>query len=174
MALVLIAIGSNLNDKFRNIAQSILLINKLRLLKNIQIASYFLSKPALPEKCNSNWYLEFLNTAILGETILPPYLLLYNLQYIEKIINNSSSRLKFAPRLVDLDIILYEEYIVKESTLTIPHNQMIYRDFVLYPMENLIPQYYYHDFNNIRYYKKSLSELCCSLKKKYITKWCRM
>lgn len=82
----------------------------------------------------------FLNQAIKIETNLPPQQLLEKLLEIEKNIGRVRG-LKYGPRLIDIDIIFYDEAVISEPGLTVPHPQLPRRRFALQCINDLAPHF---------------------------------
>ena len=89
------------------------------------------------------WGLEnqphFLNQALAVQTGLPPKELLSCLLQIEKSLGRERDA-KWGPRLIDIDILLYNDWVIHEEGLTIPHPQLHNRRFVLQPLSELAPE----------------------------------
>jgi 2-amino-4-hydroxy-6-hydroxymethyldihydropteridine diphosphokinase len=89
------------------------------------------------------WGLEnqphFLNQALAVQTALSPKELLHCLLQIEKGLGREREA-KWGPRLIDIDILLYNDAVINEEGLTIPHPQMHNRRFVLQPLSELAPE----------------------------------
>ena len=98
----------------------------------------------------------FINQAIIIETELPPLLLLKILQKIEIKLGKTKIT-HWGPRVIDIDIILYESLIVKTKTLSIPHPFMTDRRFVLIPLSAIAGEWI-HPLNGKRV--SSLLEHC--------------
>ena len=62
------------------------------------------------------------------------------LKEIERKLGRSSNRVKWGPRVIDLDILLYGNLILNEAELTIPHPLVHQRDFVLRPLAEIVPE----------------------------------
>ena len=86
------------------------------------------------------WGLEdqpsFLNQALELETALTPKELLKVLLEIEKSLGRERGE-KYGPRLIDIDILLYNDEVIDEEGLKIPHPQMPFRRFVLQPLTEI-------------------------------------
>lgn len=86
------------------------------------------------------WGLEnqpsFLNQVLLVKTILEPFSLLKELLAIEEKMGRKRE-LKYGPRIIDIDILLYNNNILDSTELTIPHPAMPSRRFVLLPMTEI-------------------------------------
>ena len=82
----------------------------------------------------------FLNQALVIETSLNARDLLNEILYIENLMGRDRIE-KYGPRIIDIDIILFNHQVIKENGLTIPHPEMSKRRFVLEPLNEIIPAY---------------------------------
>jgi 2-amino-4-hydroxy-6-hydroxymethyldihydropteridine diphosphokinase len=127
MSVVYIGIGSNLGDREFNCKQAISLVRQKGTTVSKE-SSLYETKP---------WGVRdqplFLNMAIEIETNLKPFELLRTLKDIEKEMGREETFL-WGPRIIDLDILLYDNNIVDEKGLKIPHPHMQDREFVLRPL----------------------------------------
>lgn len=82
----------------------------------------------------------FLNTVIEIETDLTPRELLTVCKQIERALGRQE-RGRYGPREIDLDILLYDDIVVDEPELQVPHAQLPWRRFVLVPLAELAPQH---------------------------------
>jgi 2-amino-4-hydroxy-6-hydroxymethyldihydropteridine diphosphokinase len=82
----------------------------------------------------------FLNQALELSTALPPADLMKQLLAIEQTIGRKRAE-KYGPRIIDIDILLFNNDIIDTPLLTVPHPQMIYRRFVLEPLNEIAPGY---------------------------------
>jgi 2-amino-4-hydroxy-6-hydroxymethyldihydropteridine diphosphokinase len=80
----------------------------------------------------------FINMAVSVKTALYPQKLLSLLKDVEKLLGRTET-VRYGPRTIDLDILLYDSLIVKEPGLEIPHPLMHERDFVLVPLAEIAP-----------------------------------
>lgn len=76
----------------------------------------------------------FINAVIKISTALDPFQLLDVLKSVEKNMGRRKETLRFGPRMIDLDIILYDNAVINTSGLTVPHPRMHRRRFVLQPL----------------------------------------
>lgn len=81
---------------------------------------------------------KYLNAVAECETQLSPERLLLSLKEIEKSMGRVNT-VKDGPRVIDLDILLYDQIQLNKSDLTIPHPRMYFRDFVLNPLKEIAP-----------------------------------
>lgn len=81
----------------------------------------------------------FLNLAAAGETDLTPGHLLAGLKAIEQDVGRTPT-IRWGPRVVDIDILLYGDRLVETADLSIPHREMTRRAFVLVPLAEIAPE----------------------------------
>ena len=134
-----IGIGSNLGNAVRHCRQS---AEKLSCISGItveRIASFYKTEPVMDvsdfhehidELENQNW---FINTVAEIRTTLLPRTLLRALQELEKNMGRVRT-FAGAPRIIDLDLLLYGQEILREVDLIVPHPEMHKRRFVLEPL----------------------------------------
>ena len=82
---------------------------------------------------------DFLNAACSIETELPPRDLLKELKLIERNIGREEPVVRWGPRLIDLDLLLYGDLILEEEGLVLPHPEITKRDFVMVPLLAIDP-----------------------------------
>jgi 2-amino-4-hydroxy-6-hydroxymethyldihydropteridine diphosphokinase len=82
---------------------------------------------------------EFLNLAIEAETALDPVELLRAVKRVERDIGRRPT-FRWGPRVVDIDILLYDGLVLETPELTIPHHEMMRRAFVLIPLAEIAPE----------------------------------
>ena len=128
---VYISLGSNQGDKFKNLQEAINAIHfKIGTIVNI---SKVYKSPALGFESD-----DFLNACLALETILKPQKLLKKLLAIEKSLGRIRTKSKdYQARIIDLDIIFFEDEVVDTKTLQIPHPEMHKRKFVLQPLNDI-------------------------------------
>ncbi len=80
----------------------------------------------------------FLNLVCAGETDLTPYTLLDFVKQIERR-SGREQTVRYGPRPIDIDILLYDNRVIHSSTLHIPHPQLPHRAFVLCPLTEIAP-----------------------------------
>lgn len=128
-----IAVGSNLGDSraiIRNGIDELAAYEDIVLLKESSLID---TKPYGVEDQP-----DFVNGMIEIDTLLDPYELLYRIHEVEA--SNKRERLThWGPRTLDLDIIYYDELVMRSKDLTIPHADMQYRSFVLKPLREINP-----------------------------------
>lgn len=85
---------------------------------------------------NQDW---FVNVVVQVETTLAPFELLKRLKSIEREAGRVDNAIRFGPRVLDLDIILYDDLVTNSSELVVPHPRMHKRRFVLRPICDIDP-----------------------------------
>ncbi len=128
MSIVFIGIGSNLGNKRANCETAIELLQKNSHIKLIARSKWYETE-ALTKGDP-----KFINGAIKLETSLSPVELLHELQKIETEIGRVRTRKKWEPRVIDLDILFYDDLVMNTPELKIPHPELHKRMFVLKPL----------------------------------------
>jgi 2-amino-4-hydroxy-6-hydroxymethyldihydropteridine diphosphokinase len=134
MAEVVIAIGTNLGDKPDNLRNAILFFDENQIPIKAKSAIYETEPIGTATET-------FLNAAVLIETDLEPAFLLEKLKSFEEKTGRDLNAPRWSNRLIDFDIITYNEKMIVEDALTIPHPEYQNRHFVLYPMLDILPDW---------------------------------
>ena len=127
--IVYLSIGSNIGDKKKNLKDAIKLLNKSNKIDVVCVSPFYKTQPQ--NFTDQDW---FVNAALKIKTILDPQELLAVLKAVEKDLDKDGKPFRFGPRIIDLDIIYYEDLIFKNKHLEIPHPRMHERCFVLIPI----------------------------------------
>lgn len=130
MARVAVALGSNLGDRERTLHAAVSALAPV--LDNLSVSSFFETDPVGV----AHEQPRFLNAAAVGETMLPPRALLNLLLAIEQQFGRERPY-DGAPRTLDLDLILYDDEIIDEPALIVPHPRFRERMFVLEPLAQI-------------------------------------
>ena len=128
MASCLIALGSNLGDSAKLINHACLEIEQLAGLELIATSST-LKTAAVGGPANQP---PFHNSALLVETILSPRQLLTEFRSLEQQLGRQRD-VRWGPRTIDLDLLLYDNLVIQTAGLQLPHPRMTFRHFVLEP-----------------------------------------
>lgn len=131
---VYIGIGSNLGKKKENFLEALDRISKLPKTRILKESSFYSSEPLGDSK---EW---FVNGAIEIDTELGPELLLKKFKEIEQAMGRKKVRNRWGSRIIDLDILLYNNLKYKKKDVTVPHPEMHNRKFVLIPLSEIAPQ----------------------------------
>lgn len=124
--------GGNMGDRLVSLQQACMKIEKQ--------AGIVLKKSAVYE--TAAWGITdqnlFLNQVLLVSTSLPPQELLHTLLHIEQELGRKRI-MKMGPRIIDIDILFYNNEIISTPVLTVPHPQIANRRFVLTPLNEIAP-----------------------------------
>jgi 2-amino-4-hydroxy-6-hydroxymethyldihydropteridine diphosphokinase len=127
-----LGLGANLGDPRRNVLEAIerLAAPEVRLLRRARLyRSPPLGPPGQPD---------YVNTAVEVETSLSPRQLLEHAKGVERALHRVTT-VRWGPRTVDVDLLLYGDRRVDEPDLIIPHRELSRRAFVLAPLADLDP-----------------------------------
>ncbi len=127
MSITYLALGSNLVNRLKNIRTAIDNLSKTNIIVLKTSSVYETSAYGFKDQPN------FLNAVIKCKTKYNPVELLKIIKKIESEMGRIITR-RWGPRNIDIDILLYEDIILKEKSLTIPHNELKKRDFFLVPL----------------------------------------
>lgn len=151
---VYLGIGSNMGEKQAYIDGALKGLLEKREIRNVRCSKLLVTKPYGGVRQD-----DFLNGAVELDTLLPPYELLDFLHELEQRAGRER-KLHWGPRTLDLDILFYEGFVSDEPALTVPHQDMENRLFVLEPLAELCP-YYINPVN-----QKSVRQMYRELMKK--------
>lgn len=124
-----LSIGSNLGEKKKNLDTAIDALKKNERITVEKVSPFYRTQPQ--NFTDQDW---FVNGALKILTPMSPGELLIQLKALEKTMDKDGKPFRFGPRVIDLDIILYNDQIVKTDNLEIPHPRMHERCFVLVPL----------------------------------------
>jgi 2-amino-4-hydroxy-6-hydroxymethyldihydropteridine diphosphokinase len=131
MSIIYLGLGSNVGDRLANLRAAVM---ELPPEVSVVVESAVYETPP--------WGVEdqpgFLNMALKAETRLMPEALRGHVKRIERKVGRTETY-RWGPRVIDIDILLYDDRIVDTPKLVIPHAQMHKRPFVLVPMASIAP-----------------------------------
>jgi len=132
MFSVLLSFGSNLGDRHKTLNDAWHVLEYTEGIQTVRLSPFYetepLGGPAEQPK--------YINAAGIIQTHLPPMELLRTLQKIEYTFGRIRAE-RWGARTLDIDILLYEDRIVDLLMLTIPHVEMLHRQFVLMPAQDI-------------------------------------
>ena len=131
--LVYIGFGSNIGNRLAHIRNAIHALSKTEGITLQKISALYKTDPVGYE---AQAY--FLNGVAAIQTNLPPLSLLHTLKDIEIAIGRKH-RIRWGPREIDLDILIYGDLCLQTEKLVIPHPEMHLRRFVLAPLTEIAP-----------------------------------
>ena len=135
MAKVYLSLGSNLGNKEQQMQQAIEKIKKY-CGEIVAQSSFYTTEPWNMQTKNL-----FLNAAVELATNLTPFSLLLKLQDIEKEMGriNKTKNQEYEDRIIDIDILMYDDLKIDTFELSLPHPSMWERPFVLKPLVEIYP-----------------------------------
>ncbi len=139
MATAYISLGTNIGDRDHNLREAIRLLAESGIQIK-KISSTYETEPV--DYLDQPW---FLNAAMEAQTDLSPLDLLHKLRAIESAMGSKKPFAK-GPRLIDLDILLYNNESIATHELQIPHPRMLDRRFVLAPLAEIAPNLRHPDW----------------------------
>ncbi len=128
MSIAYLSLGSNIDDRLYHLQQAVILLSEENTIEVKKVSSVYETDPV--------GYLDqasFLNIVVELETNLSPHNLLKKCNEIENTLGRKRD-IRWGPRTVDLDILLYNKENMKTEDLIIPHPRMTERGFVLIPL----------------------------------------
>ncbi|MBN1882745.1 MAG: 2-amino-4-hydroxy-6-hydroxymethyldihydropteridine diphosphokinase [Deltaproteobacteria bacterium] len=134
MGIAYLGFGSNLGDRRKQILGAMELLDAAEGISVVSRSSLYETEPV-----GETDQPPFLNAAAGVETELSPRELLVLIWEIEKTIGRTPTY-RWGPREIDIDIVLFENFIIDEEGLSIPHPRMHERPFVLVPLSEIAPE----------------------------------
>jgi 2-amino-4-hydroxy-6-hydroxymethyldihydropteridine diphosphokinase len=134
---IYLGFGSNIGDRAANLKDAI----KLLGLPIVAISFVYETEPV--DYLNQPW---FLNQVLQCETSFHPLKLLAECQKVEQELGRTRQISK-GPRTIDIDLLFYNEEILKNPELTIPHPAIPQRRFVLVPLAEIAPDFIHPELN---------------------------
>ncbi|UCE52117.1 MAG: 2-amino-4-hydroxy-6-hydroxymethyldihydropteridine diphosphokinase [Desulfobacterales bacterium] len=128
-----ISAGSNLGNKLKNCCQGIQSLTGQNTWLKAQSLIY---KTEPVDYTDQDW---FINLVVKIGTILDPMQLLHRVESIQRDAGRVHDSIRFGPRILDLDIIFYDDAIINSAQLIVPHPRMHKRRFVLQPLCDIDP-----------------------------------
>ena len=136
---IILSIGSNVGDRLKNIESSLKQLSKICEIK--KISSIYDSAPRLYEDLDN-----FFNLIIEIEYKNVPHDLLIDIKKIEKLMGRKRT-FRYGPRLIDIDIIFFNNIEIKDEELIIPHYDWMNRRFVVEPLSELFQEIKLSEYN---------------------------
>jgi len=148
-----IALGSNLNDPIAQVRRAFDALKRLPHSRWIAGSSLYRSTPMGPVEQP-----DFINAVALIETQLAPEALLRELLQIERLQGRVRDGLRWGPRTLDLDLLLYGDEHISTPILQVPHPGIAERSFVIVPLAELAPDLDIPGYGSVRTLKEKFSE----------------
>jgi 2-amino-4-hydroxy-6-hydroxymethyldihydropteridine diphosphokinase len=140
---VYIGLGANLGNKTENIKNAVNMLENIEGLSITRASSLYLTEPWGDKNQE-----KFINQVVEAETELAPLDLLYRMQDIEIKLGRQRS-VKWGPRVIDIDLLLYGKEKINMKELQVPHPYLRERLFVLIPLQEICPEMKFPDGSTI-------------------------
>lgn len=128
-----LSLGSNIGDRRQNLDSAL-----TALAQRLTIVSCSPVYETAPWGATDQAH--YLNLCAAAQTSLSPRELLHFIKETEKQLGRLPAR-RWGPRLIDIDILFYDDWIVNEPDLVIPHRHLSERAFVLVPLADIAPEF---------------------------------
>ncbi len=132
---VWLSLGSNLEEPFKQMERAVKYLNEKCFITVLRLSDAIETKPiGITDQP------DFVNQIILIETPLSAIELLIFLKNAESHLGRTPGP-KWGPRIIDMDILLYGDDIITKTELTIPHQAILEREYLLKLLNDMIPDY---------------------------------
>ena len=129
-----IGLGSNIGRRAHNMSAALARLRADPLIRISEVSRVYETSPIGPRQRN------FLNAVVCIRTAHSPKQLLAALQTIEKKLGRKK-RVRWGPRIMDMDLLFYERRVFRSARLTVPHPEFSRRKFVLAPLSDIAPRF---------------------------------
>ena len=135
---VILGLGSNVGNRREYLCSAVMALAEY--IDNIRVSSIYESEALLPEGAPLTWNMPFYNMVIAGITNLLPQEFLAAIRQIEQNLGRNKIG-HWCPRKIDIDILAMGDEVVDTPDLSIPHKELLVRNFVLVPMAEIAPNW---------------------------------
>lgn len=129
-----VALGSNLEDPVRQLGRAFEALAELPDTRLVSESPMYRNQAVGPEPQPA-----YVNAVAKIDTGLNPHALLDALQKTEISLGRAPNRARWAPRIIDLDLLIYDDLEIRDERLTVPHPEICRRRFVLLPLSDIAP-----------------------------------
>jgi 2-amino-4-hydroxy-6-hydroxymethyldihydropteridine diphosphokinase len=127
-------VGSNIGNKLENCQKGVVALISYGTTEILKHSRIYKTDPI--DYTDQDW---FINYVLKVQTVLDPFQLLSMLNAVQRRAGRTVDKIRFGPRVLDLDIILYDDLVIQSAKLIIPHPRMHKRRFVLKPICDIDP-----------------------------------
>jgi 2-amino-4-hydroxy-6-hydroxymethyldihydropteridine diphosphokinase len=142
--LVYLGLGGNLGDRRGNLLAALRLLDGMEDVRVLEVSAVYETDP-----WGVSQQPEFLNLVALVSTTRGPRAMLAACGEVEEELGRVVREERWGPRVIDVDILLYDELELEEENLIIPHPRMLERDFVMVPLLELQPDVWLPDRKSV-------------------------
>ncbi len=144
LVVAYIGLGSNLDTPVEKLQQAKFALDKLDSVTVVATSGLYASPPMGPQDQP-----DYVNAALAIKTTLEAITLLHEMQAIETQLGRIRTGKRWGPRTVDLDLLLFGQETINRPELIVPHPGLISRSFVLYPLNDIAPDFIVPGFTTI-------------------------
>jgi 2-amino-4-hydroxy-6-hydroxymethyldihydropteridine diphosphokinase len=141
MARVCLSLGSNIGNRELYIRDALKLMDNEGIVKNTVVSRMLNTKALLKKGSPKSWDMDFLNCLLIGDTDFGAHALYDEVFKVEQIIGGAKT--SWAPRKLDIDILLYGDLCLSTDKLTIPHSELLKREFLVELVSEIVPEMKY-------------------------------
>jgi 2-amino-4-hydroxy-6-hydroxymethyldihydropteridine diphosphokinase len=132
--MIVLGLGTNIGERALNLSQALHRLNKQYGIDIKAVSSIYETAPfGVTDQA------DFLNMVVLVETDLSPQELLQACLSVEQTMGRVRTR-RWGPRVIDIDVLLYDDMILDTPELILPHPGILQRGFVIIPLRDIIPE----------------------------------
>lgn len=129
-----ISVGSNMGNRLQNCRQGITALTRSGESRILAQSRFYMTEPV--DYKDQDW---FINMVAKLETTHDPFELLDNIKSVQRDAGRKRDVIRFGPRVLDLDIIFFDDLVLESDRLVVPHPRMHHRRFVLKPICDIDP-----------------------------------
>ena len=159
---VVLGLGSNLPSRVGYLQRAVRMLRTEEVLctQSLRVSSLYVTPALVPQGAPEDWHQDFMNQAVWGKTTLSPVELLHTIKRVEQSLGRQP-RARWAPREIDIDILVYGPQVWQDAQLHVPHVGLLQRRFALYPLAELWPEWRYPHGTHAGETACSLMDGCC-------------
>jgi len=137
--MIILGLGSNVGDRLDHLRKTYRLLKQLSGLVIEQVSPIYVSDALMPENAAPDWDKPYLNLALRCKTHTKPLELLNQIKNIEWSIGRKPTARHWGPRVIDIDILAWDDRIIQHENLNVPHASLEERPFALWPLADVCP-----------------------------------
>jgi 2-amino-4-hydroxy-6-hydroxymethyldihydropteridine diphosphokinase len=160
MSRVILSLGSNIGDRDANLRHAIKMMFDKGFIKDVVVSDIFENPAMLPQDGPNEWDLDFFNIALIADTELS----LEDFFNMTKEIEVECGRVsvsRWSPRIIDIDVLFFDDLVIESEICTIPHKDALNREFVMVPLVQIAKNYIYPKEGE--FFGKSIGEIYNSI-----------
>jgi 2-amino-4-hydroxy-6-hydroxymethyldihydropteridine diphosphokinase len=139
--MILLGLGSNIGDRLKHLREAVARLKQDDMLTSVRYSAIYESDAMIDDQAPASWNMPFLNMVVAGKSRLKAYGILDKVKQIEREMGRQPTHERWAPRPIDIDILLVDSQRIDEERLTVPHPGILQRAFVFEPLAELLPDW---------------------------------